>query len=188
MSIKKAFSHDCIILDACCIINLFASQQMRAILETIPKNLSVAAYVKDHEVLNIYSGPIDNVQETSQSIDLQPFIDNKLLLLVDIETEDEQNAYVNFAERLDDGEAVTGAIASSRNWAIATDDSASVKLFQSSIPHLALVSTLDLVKYWADTDKRNEELIRVTLLNIRVRGKYEPPRKHTLYKWWQKYR
>ena len=132
MSIDEAFSHDCIILDACCIINLYACRQMRAILETIPKNLSVAAYVKDQEVLNIYSGPIDNVEASSELIELQPFIDDNLLLLVDIETEDEANTYINFAERLDDGEAITGAIAVNRNWAIATDDLASVKLFQKT--------------------------------------------------------
>ncbi|NOH01695.1 MAG: hypothetical protein HND47_06920 [Chloroflexi bacterium] len=188
MSINKAFSHDCIILDACCIINLFASQQMRAILETIPKSLSVAAYVKDYEVLSVYSGPIDNIQEASEIIDLQPFVDQKLLLLVDIENEIEENTYISFAERLDDGEAITGAIAINRNWAIATDDLKSVKLFKSKAPHIALVSTLDLLKYWVDTQKPSEDIIRETLLNIRVRGKYEPHKDHPLIKWWQKFR
>jgi predicted nucleic acid-binding protein len=188
MSIDEAFSHDCIILDACCIINLYASWQMRAILEIIPKSLSVATYVKDQEVLNIYSGPINNEEVSSELIELQPFIDDNLLVLADIETEEEQNTYINFAERLDDGEAITGAIALNRNWAIATDDLASVKLFQKSASHIALVSTLDLVKYWVDTDKPNENIIRETLLNIRVRGRYEPHRNHPLNEWWQKFR
>jgi hypothetical protein len=187
VTIDDAFSHDCIILDACCIINLFASQQMRAVLETIPKSLSVATYVKDHEVLNIYSGPIDNVQEASELINLQPFINERLLVLVDIETEIEANAYVNFAQRLDDGEAITGAIAINRNWAIATDDSASVRLFQRSAPHITIVSTLDLVKYWVDIRNPNESIVRDALLNIRLRGRYEPHRNHPLSKWWQKF-
>jgi hypothetical protein len=157
-------------------------------LETIPQSLSVAAYVKDHEVLSVYSDPIDNVQVNSELIDLQPFIDEKLLILVDIETEAEANTYINFAERLDDGEAITGAIAINRNWAIATDDSASVRLFQRHAPHIALISTLDLVKYWVDTDGPNEDVIRETLLNIRVRGRYEPHRSHPLCGWWQKFR
>ncbi len=186
MSINEAFFHDCIILDACCIINLYASGQMRAVLETIPKNLSVAAYVKDHEALNVYSGPVNNVKSTL--IDLQPFIDDNLLLLVDIETEAEENIYINFAERLDDGEAITGAIALSRNWAIATDDTASVRLFQSRVPHIAIVSTLDLVKYWSDTSNIDEDTIREALSNIRVRGKYEPNRNHPLKDWWNKLR
>jgi hypothetical protein len=156
---------------------------MRAVLEVMPKSLSVAAYVRDHEALNIYSGP-DNVQVTA--IDLQPFIDNNLLILVDIETEAENITYVNLAEKLDDGEAITGAIALNRNWAIATDDSASVKLFQKSSPRIALVSTLDMVKYWADTTKPADDVIREALLNIRVRGRYEPHRNHPLHEWWQK--
>jgi len=40
-------------------------------------------------------------------------------------------------------EAITGAIAVNRNWAIATDDLASIKLFQKTAPQIALVSTLD---------------------------------------------
>ena len=188
MPIDEAFSHDCIILDACCIINLYACRQMRAILETIPKNLAVAAYVKDQEVLNIYSGPLDNVEASSELIELQPFIDDNLLLLVDIENEGEENMYLNFAARLDDGEAITGAIAVNRNWAIATDDLASIKLFQKSAPQIALVSTLDLVKYWVDTKNPNENIIREALLNIRVRGRYEPHRNHPLNEWWQKFR
>ena len=187
MSINKAFLHDCIILDACCIINLFASRQMKVILETIPKNLSVAAYVKDYEALRIYSGPISNVQIAYETIDLQPFIDENLLLLANIETEIEANTYIGFAAKLDDGEAITGAIALNRNWAIATDDSASRKLFQSEAPNIALVSTLDLVKYWVDTDEPNEDIIREALLNIRVRGRYEPHRNHPLFTWWQKF-
>lgn len=184
MPIKEAFSHNCIILDACCIINLFASGQMKAILEAIPKNLAVAAYVKDHEAKVVRA---DNSQKTIE-IDLHPFIVAKLLLLVDIETDIEANLYVNFSQTLHDGEAITGAIALNRNWAVATDDAPSVKMFQRVAPHIALVSTLDLVKYWADIDKPGDDLIRETLLNIRVRGRYEPHRKHPLNDWWQKYR
>ncbi len=188
MSINDAFSHDCIILDACCIINLYASQQMRAVLETIPKSISVATYVKDYEDLSIYSGPIENVQEKYELIDLQPFITEKLLFATDIETEMEANTYINFAQKLDDGEAITGAIAINRNWAIATDDSKSIKLFQSPASYIALVSTLDLVKYWADTKKPEDNIVRDALQNIRIRGRYEPHRNHPLIKWWQKFR
>lgn len=188
MSIDEAFSHDCIILDACCIINLFASQQMRDILGAIPNNISVAAYVRDYEALRIYSGPIKNVQESSEIINLQPLIDDGLLLVVDIETETEANIYVNLATRLDDGEAITGAIALSRNWAIATDDSATEKLFRKESPDIILTSTLDLVKNWVDTNKPDEGTVQEALINIRVRGRYEPSQNHPLSEWWQKLR
>jgi hypothetical protein len=161
---------------------------MRNILEAIPKNLSVATYVRDHEALRIYSGPINQIQESSESIDLGPFIETNLLHLVDIETETEANTYIDLAAKLDDGEAITGAIALNRNWAIATDDVASVRLFQGESPSIAVVSTLDLVKYWVDTDEPDEPTIRETLLNIRIRGRYEPHRNHPLSSWWQKFR
>lgn len=161
---------------------------MRPILETIPKSLSVAAYVKDNEALSIFSGAADDVQSSAAAINLQPFIESGLLILADIETEIEADTYINLAEKLDDGEAITGAIALNRNWAIATDDSASIKLFQAKAPHIALVTTLELVKYWADITQPDKETIRVTLHNIRLRGKYEPHRGHPLNNWWQQFR
>ncbi len=179
MSIKKAFSHDCIILDACCIISLYASGKMRPILEAIPKSLSVAAYVKDNEALNIYIRP-----NNKEAIDLEPFINDNILLVVDIETEEEKNTYIDLSMKLDDGEAITGAIALNRNWAMATDDAATTRLLQSGISDIALVSTLELVKNWFEVNKENEEIVRETLSNIRVRGKYEPNRNHPLRGWW----
>lgn len=184
MTIKDAFSHDYIILDACCLINLYASGQMRAILRSIPRNLSIAAYVKEQEVLNVYSGPIDNVQASRETIDLLPFIGEGLLILVDIENEMEEVSYINLAQKLDDGEAITGAIAINRNWAIATDDVKSIKFFQNYASTIALISTLDLIKFWVDTTKPNKHLIQETILNIKVRGRYEPHRNHPLFIWW----
>lgn len=188
MSINKAFSHECIILDACCIINLYASKQMRSILETMPSDLAVAVYVKENEALSVFSGPNNNVQSSKESIDLQSFIKDGLLFLVDIETDSEANTFINLAENLDDGEAITGAIALNRNWSIATDDSVSLKLFGISAPHIALVTTLDIVKYWADIKNPDNDTIRETLLNIRLRGRYEPHRGHHLIDWWEQFR
>jgi hypothetical protein len=161
---------------------------MRDILEIIPKEISVAAYVRDHEALRIYSGPIENVKESIEQINLEPFIKRGLLLIADIENEAEANVYINLAARLDDGEAVTGAIALNRDWALATDDAATRRLFQSEAPDVRLLSALELVKYWVDACKPDESIIRTALLNIRMRGRYEPPRNHHLIDWWRKYR
>ena len=188
MVISQVFARDYIILDACCIINLYASQRMKDILEVIPKGISVAAYVKDYEALRIYAGPIDNVQESIETINLQPFIDDELLFVADIENEVEENFYINLATRLDDGEAITSAIAMSRDWIIATDDSATLKLLQKESPNIALISTLELVKHWVDTKKPVKEIVYKTLTNIKVRGRYEPSRNHPLVEWWKRYR
>src|SRR6266700_4130778 len=56
LTTKLIFSQDCIILDACCVINLYASGQMGNILQSIAKVVAVAAYVRDEEAQRIYAG------------------------------------------------------------------------------------------------------------------------------------
>ena len=109
------FSHDCIILDACCVINLYASQQMEEILTVIPPAVCIAAYVKDKEILKTYNRSTGNAED----IDLQVLIERDILLPVDLDLETEAETHVTFAAVLDDGEAITGAIAFHRKWAIA---------------------------------------------------------------------
>jgi len=52
-----------IILDACCIINLYASSVMKHVLETIPVAFFVARYVKQKEALSIKTGTGDGFLE-----------------------------------------------------------------------------------------------------------------------------
>jgi hypothetical protein len=76
------FPCDGIILDACVIINLFASGQMQSILESIPKSVSISAYVYEMEAQRIYTGPDDDVTKETEVINLRPFIEKKLLHVV----------------------------------------------------------------------------------------------------------
>lgn len=175
------FSHECIILDACCIINLYASKQIEEILRIIPKSVCVAAYVKNDEVLKTY----DVSSNTAKDVDLQSLIDGGLLILVDLDLETEAETRVNFATVLDDGEAVTGAIALHRNWAIATDDKVAIKVFKREAPRLQIITTPELIKHWVDTTTPPLEVINQCLQNITLGASYRPPRGHPLYNWWQ---
>ena len=188
MEAQIVFSQDCIILDACCIINLYASGQMGDILKSISKSVAVAAYVRDEEALRIFGGQAGNETEEYERIDLQPIIDRGLLRVVTPETEAENITFVNFAATLDDGEAITGAIALHRNWAIGTDDRKAISFFTQNMSHLQVISTLELIKYWVDTANPPLETICLALQKVRVRARYEPNLKHKLYLWWQKYK
>ena len=183
MEAKIVFSQDCIILDACCIINLYASGQMGDILKSISKSVAVAAYVRDEEALRIFCGQAGNETEEYERIDLQPFIDRGLLRVVTPETEAENITFVNFAAALDDGEAITGAIALHRNWAIGTDDRKAISFFTQNMSHLQVISTLELIKYWVDIANPPLETICLALQKVRVRARYEPNLKHKLYLW-----
>jgi hypothetical protein len=181
------FLHKCIILDACCIINLYASRQFGHILEAIPASVAVATYIQVKEALKIYGGPAEDVMQKEEQIDLQPFIDRGLLLPVSPESEAENVIYVNFAASLDDGEAITGAIAVHRNWAIGSDDRRAISLFAKEAPQLQRISTLELMKHWVDSTGLPADVVRSALRNVRIRAKYEPHSRHPLYHWWRTY-
>lgn len=180
------FLHDCIILDACCVMNLYASRKMSEILETIPKPVAIAAYIHKEEALWVYGGPDDNVTQEKERIDLQPLIERRLLTVVSPETETEQNTFVAFATILgDDGESITGAIALHRNWVIATDDKKASRFFNREAPQLQIISTLELLKHWVNTVQPPSEIISTTLRAMQQRANYKPSDKHPLYGWWK---
>lgn len=179
------FAHNTLILDADCVINLYASGQMGAVLATIPRAITVAAYVTDKEALYVWSQPDSPGEPNKEPIRLQPFIDQGLLQLVQINSEEEAEVTITFASMIrGQGEAITGAIAYCRNWAIVADDKKARRLFAYHASHLQLLYTLDLVKYWADSAGASPDQIADALRNIRRCATYTPPADHPLYDWW----
>jgi predicted nucleic acid-binding protein len=112
---------------------------MGNILKSIPKSVTVAAYVHAKEAMRIHGGPNGDITQKYERIDLQPFINSRLLTIVSPETEAENLTFVNFATALDDGEAITGAIALHRNWSIATDDRKATSFFTQNMPHIQTI-------------------------------------------------
>ncbi|RIK41792.1 MAG: hypothetical protein DCC55_10825 [Chloroflexi bacterium] len=182
------FAHNTLILDANCVIGLYASRYMAEILDAIPPTVTIAAYVADNETDWIY-GPLDESgQQIREPIDLQPVLDAGLLHIVTVESEDEAEALVTFSAMIrDQGEAVTGAIALCRNWAIALDDKKARRLFTEYAGHLQLFYTLELVKHWVDTVSPSSSTITDMLRNIRSGARYTPHRHHPLYSWWHNF-
>src|SRR6266566_7308772 len=141
-----------VILDACVIINLCASGHMQSILESIPKPVSIAAYVHEMETQRIYAGPNEDVAKETELINLQTFVERKLLHVVPLGDGPEAAAAVSFsaATRLDTGEAISAAIAVHRSWSLATDDKTAISFLMREMPQLHLVSTPELLKHWVD--------------------------------------
>ena len=104
---------------------------------------------------------------------------------MELNLEIEAGTRVNLAAVLDDGEAVTGAIAVHRNWAIATDDKAAIRVFNQMAPQLQIITTPELIKYWAEKCQPSAQTIHNCLQNIEVGARYRPGRQHPLYTWWQ---
>jgi hypothetical protein len=146
----------------------------------------VAALINEQEALYVFNGPEGHETASKEPIDLQLQVDQGLLQIVRFESEAEQETFLEFAVALgDDGEAMTGALAAHRTWALATDDRKAITFFCVRCPQVPLVSTLALVKYWADEEHVPATEIRTVLRNIRYKGRYVPHRDHALLGWWQ---
>ena len=184
------FPCECIILDACCIINLCASGCMRNILASIPTQVAVATYVLYEESNRIYAGPLEDPTRETELINLQPFVDDNLLQVVSLESEAEANTVIKFSSvrRVDTGEAITAAIAIHRKWSLATDDRNALSFFMRSEPPLHVISTLDLLKCWVDTTHPQLVTVSTVLENIHNRARYKPHNQHHLYGWWERYK
>lgn len=118
--VSLAFRHPCLILDASCAINLYASGRMENILDSIPVPVAIAEYVSTVEVRTIYTYPRGGTP-VKEAIDLQAFVRSGKLRVVPLAPGDEEVTVLNFAASLDDGEAITGAMGLHRQWAIYTD-------------------------------------------------------------------
>lgn len=187
MARNPIFAHDYLILDASCVINLYASGQMGEILEALSQTVTIAAYVFEKEALWIYSGPPEEVRRTKARLDLTPFVEAGLLRVVELESEAEREDHITLAAKLDLGEAITAAIAINRSWSVAIDDRKARAVLQREVAQIQLFYTLELVKYWVDTAHPSQELISTILWNIQARAIYEPGRNHPLYSWWKRY-
>ena len=185
MSARSISNHAAIILDACCVMNLYASQKMVDILLSISETVAVAAYVMDYEALSIYSVSKSDSSLQREKIDLHKLINDEVLIRTDLANEAEQQAFIDFAaRRLDDGEAMTMAIAVNRDWAVATDDRAARRILAQRQKTIQLISTPELVQHWVETQKPDRETVRQALLNIEARANFLLGRRDPRYEWW----
>lgn len=173
---------DTLILDACCVINLHVSGQMKEILQAAGVRLAVAQEVKKNEVL--FADDPGEAGE-KQPVDLDSLAHEGVLEVVDFETEEEADMIVNLAAlRLDMGESVTVAIAVYRHWALATDERKCLGIMRELFPKIQVVTTPDLVRLWVDKTNPPAAVLQSVLRAIAQKGHYAPPKSHALYEWW----
>ena len=178
--------HECVILDACCVMNLYASGKMEEIISSIAETMVVAVYVMKVEALSVYVESKSASPEEREGINLQPLIDKGLLITADLEFDEERERLVEFtAQRLDDGEAATMAIATHRNWAVATDDRAARRVLDNQHQQIQIISTPEIMKHWQENGKPEADVFQWAIVAVEKRANYLLGRRHPLYEWWQ---
>ncbi len=111
--------HSHVVLDACCVLNFCASGYLIEILKSIPAQFVVTEVVRERELLTLQRLKEENNEDYIQ---FEMAIEKGLLLVVDFDSEIEEETFINYVFELgDDGESATCAIGVHREWAIATD-------------------------------------------------------------------
>jgi predicted nucleic acid-binding protein len=164
--------------DACAVLSLYATRRMEEIIAVAPGPVAIVDLVLA-EALYIRR-IVDGVSER-EAIDLTPLIDAGSLLVISAETEEQLRTFVDLAVDLDDGEAMTAALAIHGSCVLVTDDRKAERLLAGRV---SLRATLDLVKAWADATQIDGDTLRNVLTGIYERG-YQPPAKHALKAWWE---
>ena len=174
---KSVFFQECLVLDPCCIINLYASGQLQAILESLPIPVVITNSVYQNSY-RIY-GSSDDIEV----IDLHTMVQNKLLFVISLdEVINDRAANFTHISMIDDEEAITNAVAVQYNWSLGTDNLQSIALLKTQVPTIQLFSTFDILKHWIDIAHLSLSVLETALITIQRRALYTPHPIPSLYK------
>lgn len=176
---------DSLLLDANCLLNLYATDCLREITLALSFRFWVTDYVVKQEALFIVQHDLTENKYLREPVDLTPLIEERQIQLMSLENPEEEATFVNLAVHLDDGEAITGALAFHRDCSIATDDRKARRILSQYAPSIELFSTLELLKLWAEEAQVPKEELRTTMAQMRSRASYVPGTRDSLYHWWR---
>ena len=169
------------IIDACCLINLYASGKEGSICQACGE-FWVPAQVQNEALRIRRVDEDDPTRLVPQDIDLDDAIAAGYIQMCQLEGQDELDAFVRFAMQLDDGEASCLAIAESRGWTVATDDRKARRI--ASENGISLIGTPELIQRWVDATSPNEAAIIDVLRRVERFARFRPRRTDPLHEWW----
>jgi predicted nucleic acid-binding protein len=169
-----------LILDACTVINLIATGHLPAILDAVGRSVVVSDTVV-REAHYLRRGGAGDDASDRDPIDVTPWVDTGHLSIVHAETDDELATFVDLAVSLDDGEAMTIALAVHRSLVVVTDDRKATRLATALVK---VETSLALVRMWCEHDALDPQTARSVLNSVRDRARYIPHSQHPLRSWW----
>jgi len=179
-----ALTRDPIILDACCVLTLYGSGHMREVLALLPEPVYVSEYVAEEEALTVYDGPLGDIRSEKTDVELGSLLEEEIVEITSLQS-DERDTFLQLAQLLDDGEARSLAISTSRGWAIGTDDKRALKVCRQKTD-CQPVTTPEFMRHWAESSGPPQEKIERVLRDIYARAVYLPGSSHPEYEWWKR--
>jgi predicted nucleic acid-binding protein len=172
-----------VILDACGIVNLYASGQFVPILTALSNEWRIPAVVEKESQRYRQPDPDDPEKLIIAPIDLLPAITGGVLVRCDCESAEETELYVQLAARIgDDGESMGLAIAKCRGWSVMTDDKKARKI--ATELGVAVVATTEIMKQWSEIVKPSAEELCAVLDAIERFANFTPARGAVNFDWW----
>ena len=172
-----------VILDACGILNLYASGQFIQILTALSNEWYLPAAVEKESQQYRQPAPDDPEKLIVVPIDLIPAIDGGILSRCSCESEEETELYVQLAARIgDDGESMGLAIAKGRGWSVLTDDKKARKI--ATELGVDVLATTEVMKQWSEIVKPSAAELSAVLEAIERFANYTPGRNAVDFEWW----
>lgn len=176
-----------LLLDACCLINLFASGRIEAILGLLPHRFATSELVAEREALSIRGAPQPAGEPERITLAPRDLERSGWLAVLPVASEREQSEFVRFAAELDDGEASVCALAVVHGGGVATDDRKALRIIGrvgSEVPSLWTVQTPGLLYQWARRSRASAAEVREVLRAVVDRGRFSPRPEAPRYAWW----
>lgn len=170
------------IVDACCLINLYATGRVTKIVAASPAEFHISKQVRA-EALTIRGLDSNDPSKLVQvPIDLDKAIREGVLRECCLEQKAEYESFVRFASHLDDGEASCLAIAEQRGWTVATDDRKAIRIAGEA--NISVVTTPELIRHWIQFENPSAAEVANLLRHIEIFAKFRPHRSSPFYPWW----
>ena len=179
--------HPLVLLDACCVINLYATGHIQRILEELPFRFAVSRLVAEREVLSVRRVGDSGSQRDREPISLAELEASGVLSMMNLESREEKAAFAGFALDLDDGEASVCALAVLHDGGVATDDRKALRVLASSGFKGPTLQTPELLFDWTRREQVLDLQVREMLRAVRDRATFIPRRTAPHFLWWNSF-
>lgn len=173
-----------IILDACGVLNLYASGRFEHILTALRHEWYLPAAVERESQQYRQPDPANPEKLVVVPIDLAPEIDSGILMRCDCDDEEESQLYVELAARIgDDGESMGLALAKCRGWSVLTDDKKARRIANEL--GVRVLGTPEVLKSRSEIGRPSPVELALVLKAVERFANYRPGRRAEFFDWWE---
>ncbi len=170
-----------VLLDTCVLINLIATGHLEDIVSRSDDEFIICSAVADE---SIFLRQVD-VQAQPELVQIQSLVQSGHLRVYHPENDEEESLYVSYATELEDGEAMSLALAQLRGLVMATDDKKARRLFLEAVDDSSrLLSTAAILRKWAERGRVPPATLAAILKGVNTRARFFPSQTDPDYQWW----